>query len=79
MDGQLIGGHQDGRVGDLAEQLNTEAAIEAEATLGAVDGHQAGPELSVAGPLFAKTRSSNFCKKKRTVMAKNDSQQKLLE
>ena len=78
MAGQLIGGHQDGRVGDLAEQLNTEAAIEAQATLGAVDGHQAGPELSVAGPLFAETRSSNFCKK-RTVKAKNDPQQKLLE
>ena len=60
VDGELVGGHHDGSVRDLSNQLDDQAAVEAPAAFGAIDGPQAGPEAAVARPILPKTGPGNF-------------------
>ena len=47
MNTELVGGHHDGSVGDLTDELSHEAAIDAFAALVAIDGEEARPETAV--------------------------------
>ena len=47
MNTELVGGHHDGSVGDLTDELGHETAVDAFAALVAVDGEEAGPETAV--------------------------------
>lgn len=58
--GQLVGGHHDGRVGDLAHELRGEAAIEAPPSLFLVDDPQGLPEGRVLVTLFAHARTGDL-------------------
>ena len=44
VDGELVGGHHDGRVGDLADELGAEATIQANPAFLLVDEPQRLPE-----------------------------------
>ena len=61
MDGELVGGHHDGSVGDLPNQLSDEAPVKAAATFGAIDRHEARPEAAVTRSFLAETCASDFC------------------
>jgi hypothetical protein len=61
VDGELVGGHHDGSVGDLPDQLSDEAPVKAAATFGAIDRHEARPEAAVTRSFLAKTCASDFC------------------
>ncbi len=63
MDGELVGGHHDGSVGDLPDQLSDEAPVKAAATFGAIDRHEARPEAAVTRSFLAETCASDFCNK----------------
>ena len=58
--GQLVGGHHDGRVGDLAHELRCEAAVEAPPSLFLVDDPQGLPEGRVLVTLFAHARTGHL-------------------
>ncbi len=60
MNAELVGGHHDGSVGDLTDELGNEAAIDALAALVAVDGKEAWPETAVTRALFAKASACNL-------------------
>ena len=47
VDGELVGGHHDGRVGDLADELGAEAPVQANPAFLLVDEPQRLPERPV--------------------------------
>ena len=61
MDGKLVSGHHDGSVGDLTNELGHEATVEPATALVAVDGHETGPETSVARSFLAETCACDLC------------------
>ena len=61
MDGELVGGHHDGSVGDLTNELSNKASIESASALISVDGHETGPETFVARSFLPETCASDLC------------------
>ena len=65
VDGELIGGHHDRRVGDLPHKLGAEAAIEPDSSLLLVNKAQGLPERSVLPARLSHSRARNLCKRRK--------------
>ena len=59
---QLVGGHHDGRVGDLPDQVGGQPPVQPGPALLPVHQLQALPEGAVLGPWLSQSRTHYLCK-----------------
>ena len=60
IDSELVGGHHDGRVGDLPDELGAEPSVEAKSSLLLVDESQRLPERPVLPTCLTHSRTRHL-------------------
>ena len=65
VDGELVGGHHDRRVGNLPHKLGAKAAIEPNPSLLLVNEAQGLPERSVLSTRLSHSCARNLCKRRK--------------
>ena len=60
VDGELVSGHHDGRIGDLADELGAEATVQADPAFLLVDEPKRLPERPVLSPCLPHSRTRHL-------------------